>query len=159
MKLKHILAFALLAGTAACSQDQPVSVNQNEPIGAAKLSTIKGISTKTHFTATLQTMEGVAVTEASQIKPKTSYKLVVKGNAPVQYQLKIADGFKIISTAANNDQASLRKIGANGETVFVISTDGEAKTSLYASIVPLHLRESQLFREEAKGFLFPASKE
>ena len=160
--------FLLLAGFVACAcqkESIPASpdATSNNPITKAFLATetldtsmknvsqvdlskITGGKNNIVFGVSLKTIQGDLLTENTSIQPNTLYKVVIQGESPARFIIKMAENFEIVQTPP---------AAYSSKVEYIIKTKEKVTPQLYLSVVPLHEENNVMTRQRPTGFLLP----
>ncbi len=164
MKNKVPLLLAALFATAcqqdvvtAPSRDTSVSLTQQltrlsaepnsvKPVSAVDFDRLPVSKNAPKFRVSLQGADGQTLAANTPVQPNTTYRVVVEGDAPAQFELKSGEGFDVERAPA---------AAATAQAVYVIKTTADVSPKLYLSVVPLQREQGVPTKGRAVGFLLP----
>jgi hypothetical protein len=100
----------------------------------------------TKFKVSIQTSEGQALAQGTSLQPNTSYRVLVQGESPARFVLKMAESFEVVQAPPVSEAM---------EAVYLIKTNADIPAQLYLSVVPLHTEQNTLTKGHPVGFLLP----
>lgn len=115
-------------------------------ISSVDLSQLADSKTSSSFTVSLQNVDGQTLQNDAVVQPNTIYKVVVEGENPARFVVKMAESFDIVQAPSAT---------ATQKAVYLIKTTADVSSKLYLSVVPVRLEQNTFTKGRVVGFLLP----
>jgi len=115
---------------------------------AINISELKGTHATTQVTASIVTLDGEKIADASQLKADTEYDIILKGEGADFIRIKFGHVFETLKSPVYTGSPS-------SKFVYRIKTSSNFDDRIYINVVPLHQDGNGFIREHSQAFFLP----